>query len=267
MGPYLLKYLCQEWERSGHDVIYTRSLDNCLSSVDVLFMHIDLTVIPSTFVDAVRKYPVTINRNVVDISKHTFSNIMLQRDQVYDGPVIVKTSCNYGGLPEYKFRENSDLIAMLASFFGSWRYVKTLRQYKIYDSVQQVPYGVWSNQNLIVEKFLPELTSEGSYCVREWVFLGDQDIHYMSLSKDPIIKSTNTFQRVKLQIDHVPLELRTKREELGFDYGKFDYVIHNGQTIIYDINKTPSAPGNIDSIHNAKNRIRDLSRGIAHFMS
>jgi hypothetical protein len=216
----LLKYLRQEWEQSGHDVICTHSLDNCSSSIDVLFLHIDLTIVPAACLDAVQNCPITINKKVTDISKHTFSNIMLQHDQIYDGPVIVKTSSNHGGLPEHKFRGDTGLSTLFFRLYNSWRYIKTLRHYQVYDSIELVPNGVWQNRNLIVEKFLPERTSEAGYCLREWVFLGDQDIHYMSLSNDPVIRSTNVYKRVRLPIDLVPPELRRKREELGFDYGE-----------------------------------------------
>ena len=33
------------------------------------------------------------------------------------------------------------------------------------------------------------------------------------------------------------------RRELNFDYGKFDYVIHKGKVILFDINKTTGAGG------------------------
>ena len=31
------------------------------------------------------------------------------------------------------------------------------------------------------------------------------------------------------------------REQMGFDYGKFDYVIHEGKPILLDANKTVGA--------------------------
>jgi len=40
----------------------------------------------------------------------------------------------------------------------------------------------------------------------------------------------------------VPDELRAERSRLGFDYGKFDFVVHEGRAILLDANRTPSAP-------------------------
>ena len=39
-------------------------------------------------------------------------------------------------------------------------------------------------------------------------------------------------------IDNVPEELRVARKRLGIDFGRFDYAVVDGETIIYDINKT-----------------------------
>ena len=33
------------------------------------------------------------------------------------------------------------------------------------------------------------------------------------------------------------------RQELGFDYGKFDYVVHDGRPVLLDANKTTGAAG------------------------
>lgn len=41
----------------------------------------------------------------------------------------------------------------------------------------------------------------------------------------------------------VPEELRAERHRLGFDYGKFDFVVRDGVAILLDANKTPWMPG------------------------
>jgi hypothetical protein len=43
----------------------------------------------------------------------------------------------------------------------------------------------------------------------------------------------------------VPDELRQRRHELGFNYGKFDFVLHQGKAILLDANKTPGRPRNL----------------------
>jgi hypothetical protein len=37
----------------------------------------------------------------------------------------------------------------------------------------------------------------------------------------------------------VPPQLRAERERLNFDFGKFDFVIHDGEPILLDANRTP----------------------------
>jgi hypothetical protein len=43
-------------------------------------------------------------------------------------------------------------------------------------------------------------------------------------------------------LGEVPEELRRKRNELGFDYGKFDYAISDGRLVLFDTNPTPGMP-------------------------
>jgi len=43
-----------------------------------------------------------------------------------------------------------------------------------------------------------------------------------------------------IRTDPIPAELRERREQLGADYGKIDYVIREGRVEIFDINRTPS---------------------------
>jgi hypothetical protein len=40
----------------------------------------------------------------------------------------------------------------------------------------------------------------------------------------------------------VPDELRAERQRLGFDYGKFDFVVRDDRPILFDANRTPSSP-------------------------
>jgi hypothetical protein len=57
----------------------------------------------------------------------------------------------------------------------------------------------------------------------------------------------------------VPAQLISLRRGLGFDYGKFDYTIHNGQVALLDVNWTPGSPGTVGITARAA---RDLAGGI-----
>ena len=57
-----------------------------------------------------------------------------------------------------------------------------------------------------------------------------------------------------------PSELEAFREANGFDFGKFDYVEHDGRPILLDINKTPTIVSS-----RAKTRMQYLSGGLRDF--
>ena len=52
--------------------------------------------------------------------------------------------------------------------------------------------------------------------------------------------------------------------ELAFDYGKFDYVLHDGRVVLLDINKTPGESRVIRPAVMA--RLRHLASGISFFL-
>jgi hypothetical protein len=89
----------------------------------------------------------------------------------------------------------------------------------------------------VVEKFLPERRGD-FYCLRTWVFFGRSERAALHLSRDPVVKRVTTEQREI--VDHVPDEIRAMRRRLGFDYGKFDFVIHEGVPVLLDANCTPT---------------------------
>jgi hypothetical protein len=61
----------------------------------------------------------------------------------------------------------------------------------------------------------------------------------MDVADDPIVKAgTSGNERLS---GSVPEAIVKRRQELGFDYGKFDYVIHDGSAILLDANSTPGA--------------------------
>ena len=63
-------------------------------------------------------------------------------------------------------------------------------------------------------------------------------------------------------LDQPPTEpILRMREEMGFDFGKFDYVVHNGQPILLDANKTPSLVRGTRS-----ERVMRLARGVQSFL-
>ena len=144
-------------------------------------------------------------------------------------------------MPEIRIRRRLQTFRWPKFLFfpseNDWRKKGHLQpsDYPIYADKNSVPTGVWENPNLVVEKFLPEKKGD-LYYVRYWMFLGERGWAARFGSKNPIVKFSNRStadERVP-----VPDELVDLRKRLGFDYGRFDYVVRDGRPIVFDINKT-----------------------------
>ena len=178
---------------------------------------------------------------------------MIDRAGPAPGLVIVKTDCNYLGWPEHRgkmwssppgplFRAHryGDLIArklLNVEARRSWKRRRVLREYPVYEQRAQVPKGIWENPHLIVERFAAE--RRGSmYCCRHWLFLGRAEVHKMTMSPHPMVKAAATHTTLT---EPVPEALREVRHSMGFDFGKFDYGVVDGDVVLYDVNRTPGA--------------------------
>ena len=113
-----------------------------------------------------------------------------------------------------------------------------MSRYPIFAATSAVPDEVWGNPGLVVERFMPERDEHG-YCVRAWVFCGDRERCTRYRGTHPIVKSATI---VAHEPAPVPEEMRAERGRLGFDFGKFDFVVRDGEAILLDANRTPSAP-------------------------
>lgn len=262
--PYVIHLLAEEWRRRGIPVDVTDSLEKPMGPDVLVFPHFDLTVIPRRIADRLNRCARVINRNVKDISKRVVSRQLVASPDDYDGPVIVKTNLNFGGWPEMRliaFAGGENLRRMEAVRTQQpWTVSGMIRceDYPIYDNPRRVPPPVWKNAALVVEKFLPE--REGSlFALRQYVFLGPQEISTRSVSEDPRVKARGAIRREVL--DSTPDAVRAFREELGFDYGKFDYVMHDGEPIVFDVNRTFSYDPN-SKAGSATPMIMQLADGI-----
>ncbi len=249
--------LAGHWADAGHEISLVEGLEDW-PEADVAIMHVDLSVIPDVYLQAARRYPVVINAGATDIRKSRVSRNLVNRGDGWSGPVIIKTDLNFSGIPERQaaeaFRRDgkpSDLAPGLI--------VSTNRPYPILRSVDEVPEDVWNNPGWVVERFLPE-HDENGYWVRLWMFLGDRERCTRYRGTHPIVKSATIVARDPVP---VPDELRAERERLGFDFGKFDFVVRDGTAILLDANRTPSAPPSIFEFE-ASNA--ELARGLDFFL-
>jgi hypothetical protein len=70
------------------------------------------------------------------------------------------------------------------------------------------------------------------------VFFGPRERASVSFSPSPVVKRVNTIRSEF--VPDVPEAIREARGRLGFDYGKFDFVIHQGRPVLLDANSTPA---------------------------
>ena len=266
---YLIEVLMKEWKAMGYTIQVMHGISQQVRA-DLVIPHVNLTIIPQEYRDFLRAYPNVINREVVDISKSKTSTHLVGRNDSYSGPVIVKTDRNYGGLPEERLFPRSRLgrgklagvgrrllgRGKLAGAAGrllakldrretqgpSWRSVQSLDPlaYPVFPSVHDVPKGVFENKNLVVEKFLPEV-ADGDHCLRYYYFLGSAGVCFLFRSKETGgIKPITPMHSHSVEEVPIPKELYAMREKLGFEYGKFDYVLRDEEVVLFDVNRTPA---------------------------
>jgi hypothetical protein len=248
----LAGHLIPRWERMGLSVQVVTERD-ASAPADVALLHVDLSVIPEVCQRMAHCYPRVINGSVLDIRKRRFSRQLVTRGSSGGGPVIVKTDRNHCGWPELEYRaRHSSWARMLDRTVGRstsrvwlarmesmrpWGRTRLLPDYPVYPDAAAVPRGVWRNRELVVERFVCE-RSGGNYVCRHWLFFGDSEICRRTVSPDAMVKLGGPPVRLH---EPVPEALRAIRRELGFDYGKFDFGMVDGEVVLYDTNRTPGA--------------------------
>lgn len=197
---------------------------------DVAILHVNATVVPPEYTEFAATFGRCINRHVSDISKRSISTQLAGPSS--PGPVIVKSNLNFYGRPERRLNEYAAEHGQPAPYPDAM----VTPEYEVYPSFSDVPVPVHENQGLVVENFIPERTADG-YALRHWIFCGDEGYSNRYVSPEPIIKGRNV---IAFEPVPVPEELRQWRREYGFDLGKLDFVVHDDQPILLDVNKTPS---------------------------
>jgi hypothetical protein len=233
---YLLSGILREAEQAGVEVEITRGRRQFVEA-DLAILHVDATVVEPEYSVLARRYRRGINLGIRNIGKSRTSGAALPRGDGWSGPVIVKTELNGRGAPELYHNQ----VAALRGKPAPHPEVTSLRDYVLFDRVSDVPEEVWRDRQLVVEKFMPELDPRG-FALRTWVFMGNRETCSRCVSAEPVVKGASVIAR---ELASVPDELRQTRARLGFDYGKFDFVVHEGRPILFDANFTPTVPENL----------------------
>lgn len=234
---YDIMHVAAYWEAEGHELINVYGTQDYIPA-DIAILHIDLSQVPQRFIDFANLYPLCLNKQAIDIRKSTISSHLLGRNDDYLGQVIVKSDDNTGGIPE---RVNGNVWMRASAQLNQVRQrmqhrivIRRPSEYLVFDRLDDVPDEVFSRPDLVVEKFLPERDGE-FYCTRAYLFLGSGESCQMTVSKNPIVSVGNCEHLIECDIHP---DVREWRRQLGFDYGKFDYVIHDGNAVMLDANKT-----------------------------
>lgn len=252
---FLLQDLLRDLRARGHQVEITIGPDQKVEA-DAAILHLDCSVVPPAYHDLVDAYPLTVNGAALDITKRTIGGAGVVPDGDWHGPVIVKSNYNSGGRGEdYHNRE-----AKRRGHPPPHPYVDGMVTYTIHDSVSQVPGEAWEDQHTVVERLIPELDPQG-YAMRTWIFFGGREWCTRNVGPQPIIKGPDIIARAP---SHVPDNIRDQRRRLGFDYGKFDFVVEGDEGVLLDANRTPGSSRNLG--REQKAATSELTRGFDTFL-
>jgi hypothetical protein len=246
LPSFAIWHLAEIWRREGIKVNFLLGVKKYVPA-DMAILHVDLTMVPQEYTDFAHRYPVALNGNLRNIKKSLISRNKVGPDDGYEGRVIVKSELNYAGQPERKllgtplsrltFRIACRLPFYRSKITGPGPHFKSPSDYIIQDSSHSVPRGWFNRDDILVEKFIPEM-QDGLYCLRIYHFLGNRGVCILWKSGHPIVKSSTVTKREVVEV-HPEIVKLTK--SIGFDYGKFDYVMHEGKPVLLDANKTPGS--------------------------
>jgi len=243
---YAITRLAAIWQERGIDTIFVFGTKRFVPA-DLAILHVDLSVVPDKYIEFAQKYPIVINGRVKDIRKSSFSEHIIHPGDDYEGKIIVKSDLNHAGKPERRMHP----LLMSKTFHRLWRravlskflggsqrlYFDSPKDYLILESTRLVPGKWFGRKDIVIEKFLPEF-DHGHYLTRSYYFLGDSNQCVLWRSTDPIVKRSSA---TSMELVDPHPEIEALRRKFHFDYGKFDYVIHENVPILIDINKTVGA--------------------------
>jgi hypothetical protein len=146
----------------------------------------------------------------------------------YSGKVFVKSNFNFAGSPERALNVPLDPRGVSSSYFWS------PQDYQVYENTNVVPALLFNDPNVVVEKFQPEF-HDGLYYMRAMLFLGDRATCTRFASREPIVNGSTQISSERVEPHPEMMQLA---KAMKFDYGKFDYVIHEGKPVLLDANKT-----------------------------
>ena len=252
VSPYLLFDVLRHLETMGHSWRVATGASPLPG--DAALLHVDSTIVHEEYLALRSRYACTINFGTADISKRKVSRSLLNEDDSWDGPVIIKANLNNSAIMEDIHNRKALRLGRSVPHPG----VSRCAEYRVVSSLRNVPEGVWEDPALVVERFVPEPADEGDgFVLRTWVFMGPRERCTRMVTPTSLSKAGDVIRYEAIQ---VPPELRAERERLKFDFGKFDFVMHDGAPILLDANRTPGVAAAIRPMMKAG--ARNLAEGL-----
>jgi hypothetical protein len=250
-SAYLLYDILECWRAMGN--LWVMSSPAKRLEADAAFVHVVPTVVAPEYCALANSYAFAINAETWDIRKRNVSLNLLDRGSDWAGPVIVKSDLN-------NFAKIEHLHNFRAQHFRQRPPHSNLpppSDYQVHDRLTDVPEVIWRDDRFVVEKFLPEDNGDGTFSLRTWVFLGERERCTRHIVPKSVSKADDVIRSEPCEI---PQAIRAERARLGFDYGKFDFVIHDGQSVLLDANRTPGNPRNLQD--HVKKGAQNLAEGL-----
>lgn len=220
------------WEADGHEVRVLYGPGTSLEA-DLVFVHVDLSEVPEAYLAFAARFPASVNGRVRSILKRDYSPNVLGPGDAWPGAVMVKSNRNFGGYPEsQRGVARLDGRGFAAPF-------QTPFQYQLFESLAQVPATAFESPDYLVQAFTPEL-EDGLFHVRTYTFLGDWGECRRLGSEHPVVKAETKVTSAPAPVDP---RVEALRRERGLDYGKIDYLYHQGELVVLDLNKTIGSRG------------------------
>jgi hypothetical protein len=230
---YLITYYTKFWHEKGTHVVALYGTARYVPA-DLIIVHVDLSVVPEPYLEFATRYPIVVNGKIRDIRKSCISQNLVFGDSGYQRQVIVKSDCNYAGMPERRYMPQQPNHAQ--------NLFKDPLGYRVYPSYADIPQDILQLQGIVVERFLPEL-EQGLYHIRFYNFLGNRGNCMRVASKSPVVHINDAVKVEQIQFDP---RIEKLRRDLDFDYGKFDYVVRGDEVVLFDTNKTTGFVGGTD---------------------
>lgn len=269
---FLIGWIAKHWLEWGYDVQHVFGPTKS-ARADLLIVHVDVSVVPDAYLEFAHHFPKTVNLRLRDIRKSRISTNLIGRNDDFEGPVIVKTDLNHGGTPETYVGELPEPSPLTLSQRARRKMgikdpsaIRDPSNYLTYTSAKAVPRSVFRDSRLVVERFLPEQHGD-EYFHRRYTFFGNAERNDIWAGDSAISFWDSNGHRT--WTEPVPDELRRRREQMGADYGKIDYVIRDGGVEIFDINKTPAGTvldPDPDDAQWVRDTARELAQGITTWL-